>query len=102
MCGCAAVVPLILPLQSSIRLDKRHPEFRLRLTRYLRGLKALNTSPDAKHYQIALPAYTEALGLHPTYALALAQRSMVCVAMPSRSRLALDKACDLECPLLTF
>jgi len=43
---------------------------------YLRGSKALNTSHDAKHYQMALAAYTEAIGLDPNYALALAGRSI--------------------------
>jgi serine/threonine-protein kinase len=43
---------------------------------YLRGSKALNTSRDAQHYQIALAAYTEAIGSDPHYALALAGRSI--------------------------
>ncbi|HYL02714.1 MAG TPA: TIR domain-containing protein [Steroidobacteraceae bacterium] len=43
---------------------------------YLRGSKALNTSHDAQHYQIGLAAYTEAIGLDPNYALALAGRSI--------------------------
>jgi TolB-like protein len=43
---------------------------------YLRGSKAFNTSHDAKHYQSAIAAYTEAIGLDQNYALALAARSI--------------------------
>jgi TolB-like protein/DNA-binding winged helix-turn-helix (wHTH) protein/Tfp pilus assembly protein PilF len=44
---------------------------------YLRGLKAYSSNPDdAKVLQIAIAAYSEAIRLDPTYALAFAGRSV--------------------------
>ncbi|MBV8334513.1 MAG: hypothetical protein JO358_03515 [Alphaproteobacteria bacterium] len=46
---------------------------------YLRGSKALSTAGDAKDakgFETAIAAYTEAIGLDPNYALALAGRSI--------------------------
>ena len=43
---------------------------------YLRGSKALNFQQDAKGLQLAITAFTEAIGLDPSYALAFAGRSL--------------------------
>jgi len=42
---------------------------------YLRGSRAYNLSPDPANLQSAIAAYTEALGVDPNYALALAGRA---------------------------
>lgn len=43
---------------------------------YLRGAKAYGTERQAKDFQTAIAAYTEAIRLDPTYALAFASRSV--------------------------
>src|SRR5215831_4030315 len=43
---------------------------------YLRGAKAYGTEHEAKDFQIAIAAYTEAIRLDPQYALAFASRSV--------------------------
>lgn len=43
---------------------------------YLRGLKASNLAHDAHDNQAAIAAYSEAIGLDPSYAIALAARSL--------------------------
>jgi serine/threonine-protein kinase len=43
---------------------------------YLRGQKAYLSSHASKNYQTAIAAYTDAIGIDPTYALAFARRSL--------------------------